>query len=177
MSDESHTPDANRRTTLERLWADVAKLIEGSHLFRSLDEDGRRELLNRGRIVSFPAGSLILREGEPGESFFVVDQGVVEVSTHAAAAGGEIPLTTLQRGAFFGEVAVLTGSPRTATVTALTDVHAVAFDKADVDELLASNAKARRLLQAVMTGRARDTAEKIARASSFPPARDDDGDE
>jgi CRP-like cAMP-binding protein len=156
-----------RQSTLDRLWRQVEQLIEGSHLFRSLDDAGRRELLHRGRLVFFPAGSVILREGEPGESFFVIDDGVVEVSTRAGEAG-EVGLTTLQRGAFFGEVAVLTGSPRTATVTALTDVSAVAFDRHDVDELLASNPKARRLLDAVMAGRARDAVEKIARASMRP---------
>jgi CRP-like cAMP-binding protein len=176
MSEHPPPAQRSRTNTLDRLWNDVAKLIEGSHLFRSLDDAGRRELLLRGQLMVFPAGKVILREGEAGDSFYVVDQGVVEVSTRADAAGNEVSLTTLQRGAFFGEVAVLNGSPRTATVVALTDVTAVAFDKRDVDELLASNPKARRLLDAVMLGRARDAAEKIARASAFPPSKGD-GDE
>lgn len=157
----------DRQHAIEQLWKQVEQLIEGSYLFRSLDEAGRKELLHRGRLVFFPAGSVILREGELGESFFLVNSGVVEVRTRAGG-GGEIELTTLQRGAVFGEVAVLTGSPRTATVTALTDVCAVAFDRHDVDQLLASNPKARRLLDAVMTGRARDTAEKVARVTQRP---------
>lgn len=172
MTDDGAPPDSppgrRRISTLERLWSDVEKLIEGSHLFRCLDEAGRRELLMRGRLVTYPPGAVILREGDPGESFFVVDQGVVEVSTRSEA-GGEVSLNTLQRGAFFGEVSVLSGSPRTATVVALTQVAAVAFDRHDVDELLASNPKARRLLDTVMAGRARDTAQKVARASMLPP--------
>jgi CRP-like cAMP-binding protein len=115
----------------------------------------------------FPAGSVIIREGEPGDSFFLIDQGVVEVSTQGAAVG-EVPLTTLQRGAFFGEVSVLNGSARTATVTALTNVAAVAFDRPVVEELLAQNPRARRLLETIVAGRARDAAEKLSRASVRP---------
>jgi CRP-like cAMP-binding protein len=158
----------NRSQTLDGLWADVQQLIAGSHLFRSLDDAGRKALLERGRIMLVPAGTVIVTEGEQGDSFFVIDQGVVEVVT-SSPSGGDVSLTTLQRGAFFGEVSVLTDAPRTATVTALTNVAAVAFSKADVDELLSSNPKAKRLLEAVMTGRARDTAEKVAKASTMPP--------
>jgi CRP-like cAMP-binding protein len=158
----------DRSQTLERLWADVEKLIEGSHLFRSLDDAGRKALLERGRIMIVPAGTVIVTEGEQGDSFFVIDQGVVEVVT-SSPTGGDVSLTTLQRGAFFGEVSVLTDAPRTATVTALTHVAAVAFSRSDVDELLASNPKAKRLLEAVMAGRARDAAEKVAKAVSMAP--------
>jgi CRP-like cAMP-binding protein len=153
---------------MERLWLDAEQLIAGSHLFRSLDDEGRRDLLGRGRLVVFPSGSVIIREGEPGESFYVIDKGVVEVST-VGVEGGEVSLTTLQRGAFFGEVSLLTGSPRTATVVALTDVAALAFDRDVVETMLANHPKARRLLDAVVAGRARDAAEKIARAASVPP--------
>ncbi|MEI8255120.1 MAG: cyclic nucleotide-binding domain-containing protein [Deltaproteobacteria bacterium] len=159
-----------RSQTIDRLWADVEKLIAGSHLFRCLDDAGREALLQRGRLMLFPAGTVIVREGEPGDSFFVIDQGVVEVVTQSSA--GEISLTTLQRGAFFGEVSVLTNAMRTATVTALTDTATVAFERKDVDELLSSNPKAKRLLDAVMNGRARDTAEKVAKASLVPPDGD-----
>jgi CRP-like cAMP-binding protein len=153
-------------------WQDIEQLIAGSHLFRSLDDEGRQRLVERGRLIVFPSGTVIVREGDAGDAFYMIDQGVVEVVTQTPIAG-EVPLTTLQRGAFFGEVSVLTDAARTATVTALTEVAAVAFSKQDVDELLASNPKAKRLLEAVMTGRARDTAEKVARASSMPPPEEE----
>ncbi len=177
MSDQDSKPaDApgtrERRSTLDRLWGEVQKLIEGSHLFRSLDEDGRQALLQRGSLMIIPAGTVVVREGDAGDSFFVIDQGVVEVVTSTPNAG-DVSLTTLQRGAFFGEVSVLTDAPRTATVTALTNVTAVSFSKKDIDELLSSNPKAKRLLEAVMNGRARDAAEKVAKASTLPPAEEE----
>jgi CRP-like cAMP-binding protein len=178
MSDSDQKPPSEppaqrqRIQTLDRLLADVQKLIEGSHLFRSLDDAGRQALIKRGQLMVFPAGTVIVREGEAGESFFLIDSGVVEVVTQSTA--GEVSLTTLQRGAFFGEVSVLTQAPRTATVTALTDVVAVAFDQRDVDQLLENYPKAKRLLEAVMTGRARDMAEKVAKAVTVPPGEPDE---
>lgn len=152
---------------LESLWEGVEAVVHGSHLFRSLDVDARRELVDRGHVMLFPSGQVILQEGDPGEGFYLVDSGVVEVNT-VGPTGVPVALATLQRGGFFGEVAMLTGMPRTATVTALTDVCVVRFDKQDIDEVLDRNPGARRLLEAMIAGRARDTMEKVLRASGFP---------
>lgn len=155
--------------TLDRLWNGVEGVVTGSFLFRSLDEPARHDLVDRGVVMVFPAGREILREGDPGVDFYLVDRGVVEVATRTPA-GASVALATLQRGAFFGEVAMFTGAPRTATVTALTDVSVVRFDKRDIDEVLDRNPAARRLLKAMVAGRARDTYEKITRASQVAPA-------
>lgn len=178
MTAESQGPrsgsSASRRArvvTLNRLWEGVEELVSGSHLFKTLDDASRRELADKGNVLVFPAGKTIIREGEAGDSFYMIDQGVVEVMT--TAPSGPVTLATLQRGAFFGEVAVLTGLPRTATVTSLTDVCLVEFEKPAVDEVLSRNPDARRLLEAVVLGRARDTAEKVSRAGTAPPPDDE----
>ncbi|HUQ44052.1 MAG TPA: MFS transporter [Candidatus Limnocylindria bacterium] len=71
--------------------------------------------------LRFAAGDTVMREGEPGDRFIVVESGEVEVS-----ANGE-PMQRLGRGAGLGEISLLRRSPRTATVTALTEVHAYAI--------------------------------------------------
>jgi CRP/FNR family transcriptional regulator, cyclic AMP receptor protein len=79
----------------------------------------QRELQTISRAVKdvdHPAGTVIAREGEPGVGLFVISTGTADVTI-----GGK-KKATLGRGDFFGEIALLDGGPRTATVTATTDV-------------------------------------------------------
>ncbi|MBI5514528.1 MAG: cyclic nucleotide-binding domain-containing protein [Deltaproteobacteria bacterium] len=173
--DDPQGPKTSPRTralTLDNLWHGVQDVVAGSHLFRSLSPEARKELVERANVQVFPAGRVILREREDGSDFYLVDQGWVEVTT-SGPEDRAVTLCTLGRGGFFGEVSVLTGAPRTATVTALTDVVLVAFQKKDIDEVLTRDPKARRLLEAVVAGRARDALEKLARASSSPEEADE----
>ena len=66
--------------------------------------------------VHHPAGTVIAREGEPGIGLFVVTEGSATVSIGGSKKG------KIKPGEFFGEIALLDGGPRTATVTADTDV-------------------------------------------------------
>ena len=73
------------------------------------------------REIDHEAGGVIAVEGEPGAGLFVIDQGRANVSI----GGREV--NTLGPGDFFGEMALLDGGPRTATVTAATDVELFAL--------------------------------------------------
>jgi CRP-like cAMP-binding protein len=73
--------------------------------------------------VEVAAGAIVIREGEPGDLFYVIADGELDVS-----AKGE-HLRTLRRGDAFGEIALLRDVPRTATVTARTDVRLDTLDK------------------------------------------------
>src|SRR5882762_3614773 len=84
-------------------------------LFDDLPEDAFVALVNRLRYHRHGAGHLIIREGEPGRSFFIIVEGKVRVYK-AGADGKEITLAHLGEGAFFGEMAMLSGAPRTANV-------------------------------------------------------------
>ena len=67
----------------------------------------------------YPAGAVIFREHEPASCAYVVESGLVEIST--SVGGQQRVLTTLGRGEMFGELAALDGTPRSATATATTD--------------------------------------------------------
>ncbi len=73
-------------------------------------------------------GEVILSEGEPGVSFFVVARGEVRV-TKRLAQGGDVELATLHEGAIFGEMALVSSAPRSATVRAIGDADLLEFDR------------------------------------------------
>jgi len=157
--------------TLDSLRNGVEAVVTGSFLFRSLEPESRSDLADRGVVMIFPAAKVVLSEGDPSADFYLIDQGVAEVTT-TTPDGAPVVLATLQHGAFFGEVALLRGLPRTATVTALTDLAVVRFDQSDIEDVLSRNPGARRILEAMIEGRARDTVEKVVRALSTPAPAD-----
>jgi CRP/FNR family transcriptional regulator, cyclic AMP receptor protein len=69
------------------------------------------------KTIEHPVGSVVASEGEPGAGLFVIDQGTADVSI-----GGR-RVNRLKDGDFFGEMALLDGGPRTATVTATSDLR------------------------------------------------------
>jgi MFS family permease len=93
-------------------------------LFAPLGPPALEALARAVEPVELPAGTVVVREGEPGDRFYVVAAGEVAVET------GGTPLGTLGRGDCFGEIALLRAVPRTATVVAETDVRLDALDRA-----------------------------------------------
>jgi CRP-like cAMP-binding protein len=77
------------------------------------------------------AGTTIIREGEPGDRFYVLFAGMCSVSNSAMGTRG-----ILRPGAYFGEVALTMDVPRTATVTAMTPVVVASCDRATFDRYL-----------------------------------------
>jgi CRP/FNR family cyclic AMP-dependent transcriptional regulator len=77
-----------------------------------------------GEVLSFPAGAFIVREGEPGHSFFILVEGAVEV-VKTNGLGHAIPLAQLKARTFFGEMSVVDPVARTASVRVLHDVKAI----------------------------------------------------
>lgn len=134
-------------------------IVTRSHLFKSLDEPGREELLQSGFVMRFDAGDVILREGDPGDTMYLLMDGTVRVETRGPS--GTIQLAELGRGACVGEVSVLSGGPRTATVTAITPVTAVIFARHRIHRILDAHPKVRALLDTLVEARARATVDKL----------------
>jgi hypothetical protein len=80
-------------------------------------------------------GEVIVREGDPGDSMFIVSTG--EVRATALRDGRQVPVATLRDGDFFGEMAVLTGEPRTATVTAVKATELLELSREHLSEICA----------------------------------------
>ncbi|MFL5957042.1 MAG: MFS transporter, partial [Solirubrobacterales bacterium] len=91
------------------------ELLRGNAIFAPLPASTLEQLADRMAEVRAQAGEQIVRQGEPGDLFYVIEEGTVEV-----AVDGQ-PAHELGRGESFGEIALLRNVPRTATVTARTD--------------------------------------------------------
>src|SRR5689334_7968379 len=126
-------PDSDDASQLLR---DVSmeSLIAKSPLFEKLDEAGRKRLLEGGTLENYAPGAVLMKEGEPGDSFYFLKTGAVEVTTMKGTE--KIKLADLGAGEFFGEVSVITAQPRTATITALSPVVAVKFQRRKISRVL-----------------------------------------
>jgi CRP-like cAMP-binding protein len=85
----------------------------------------------------FPRGTVLFREGDPGTEMFVVHRGQVRISIDAA--GKETILSTLGPGEFFGEMAILSGKPRSATATCVEETKLVVVDARTFEAMLRAN--------------------------------------
>jgi CRP-like cAMP-binding protein/Fe-S-cluster-containing hydrogenase component 2 len=92
-------------------------------VFEPLDDAFIRRLCETSTLTTYGKGQVICREGEEGDRFYLIRQGLVKVSQ--AKAGGEMVLTYLSRGEYFGEIALIRCGPRTATCTAVDMVDVV----------------------------------------------------
>jgi Fe-S-cluster-containing hydrogenase component 2 len=94
------------------------------------------QLRYRVELVDFDPGDTIVKQGDPSDAFYLIRVGSVKVSqTHP---GGEIVLTYLGRGDYFGEIGLLKNTPRNATCTALDHVEVVKIKKQDFDFILST---------------------------------------
>jgi cAMP-dependent protein kinase regulator len=100
-------------------------------LLSSLPGELLTKLAERMQREEIPAGTVVLREGEPGDRFFVLLSGLAAVSQ--TSLGGR---SVLRAGEYFGEVALAMGVSRTATVTAMTPCVIASCDEQTFDELL-----------------------------------------
>ncbi|MFN0172071.1 MAG: mechanosensitive ion channel family protein [Bryobacteraceae bacterium] len=125
---ESRTP---LEATTSQVAAERLSALNAVELFRILKPDELQDLAARLRKVSFAPGETVLREGDEGDSLFMVTHGHVRVLLSRGPALSE-HIATLGPGQFFGEMSLLTGEPRSATVAAVEQVDCLVLGKQDL---------------------------------------------
>ena len=118
-----------------------AALLREVPLFASLPDARLRELAALARPVSLPAGVVLFERGDPGDALYVIRHGRLEVVVDGAV------VREAGHGEVLGELALLTGEPRNATVRARRDSELYAVRRADLDVLLADPGSARALVR------------------------------
>jgi len=124
---------ASPETLVERR----ADVLRGVALLADLDDAQRRRLAEENRELLFAKGEAVVHQGDDGDCMFVVLDGAVEV-TAAERDRGPVSLSRLGPGAVFGEVSLLTGAVRSATVTATEETRVLEISKRSLAHLLAA---------------------------------------
>ena len=131
-----------------------------------LSPDEIRTLLDAMKSQEFPADATIIREGDPGDAMYILREGTARVIKESA--NGQV-LARLQTGAVFGELALLTGGNRAASVVTDTDTSVFRLDKRDFERIVTESPKFKAALVEVASGYS-DVALDAGEDEALPPA-------
>ena len=115
--------------------ADAERALREEKLFEPLDNGQIAMLAKHGRMVRFGRGETVINKGDAGESLFVIVSGQASV-TLSGEGGRELVAGTLNPGNTFGEMSLLTGAPRNATIVAESDLRLLEIGKEALEPLL-----------------------------------------
>ena len=126
------------RFRVETRWrVEAAELIDALPIFDDVPVEVLDELAGRVRLRTLARTQPVFRQGDRPEAFYVVRRGVLEIVEEDPETGNERQIRTVGRGESFGELALLTGAARTATVRAVDEAEVFEVDKGTFDRLLA----------------------------------------
>jgi small-conductance mechanosensitive channel/CRP-like cAMP-binding protein len=135
------------------------RAIEGVPLFQFLSADQKRQLADSADDYVLAPGQTLFRQNDPGDSFYIVRKGQVDVLVTPDGQAEPRKVATLGPGDFFGEMSALTGQPRTATIRAATPIALVMIEKQDLHALFEADPS---LLEKISEIVARRNAEREA---------------
>lgn len=116
------------------LLSNEVELLRRVPLFSGIEPSRLKLLAYTSDVVTFSTGQILFRHGDVGDAAYVIIKGGADVTV--TTASGEIPVAQLHDGDFLGEIAILCDTPRTATVTANTELKALRIRKEPFFELL-----------------------------------------
>ncbi len=155
------TDPAFKEPLLEFYKERVGELMMAKNpVFAILSPEDRRELLSRSQLRRFRDEEAIVSEGEVSEDMFFIKHGEVEVFREDA--GLPVFINKLREGEFFGEMAALHGTPRSASVRAMGDVELFRIRRSDLDDILAREDRLREIFEAAIQWRAAETQARLA---------------
>lgn len=108
--------------------------FSGIPLFSGLDRVNLAKLIPNFEELSIPQGEIVFRRGDPGESLFIIVEGIARVYLENGGEPREI--ARLGSGECFGEMALLTGEPRSADIQAMTELRLLKLSKTRFDQLI-----------------------------------------
>lgn len=131
---------------------EIATELRSVDFLRELSDDEVRILAGAVRVRQFGAGEALMRQGDSGDTFYIIRRGVVDVSTNGPD-GKQVHIAELSHSAFFGEMALMTGESRNATVRARTDVEVLEMSRNGFTELFKSHPDAAAQMSEIIAAR------------------------
>jgi putative ABC transport system ATP-binding protein len=127
-----------RSNVLVKESALICEFLQACPVFSRLTPKTLSETADRMTLERFAAGAVITRQGDPGDKFYVLRSGQVEIVVDSGS--GPKTVATLGKGDFFGEAALMTGAPRNATVVAKEPLEVYSLGKEDFQAVLRASA-------------------------------------
>lgn len=136
---------AMKRNDIARLKLEPIELLRTMPFFQDIPLEDMANIAVRMSMQNVPEGRVITRQGEPGDHMYFISHGVVRVSREDQRVSRD--LATLMAGDLFGETALLSGEPRNATVTAVTECTLYRLHRDDLEVAMATQPAIRKALE------------------------------
>jgi hypothetical protein len=136
-------------------------LVPDTPLFGGFSQDELVAVIQGLELKTFEAGDMIILEGDPGTSLFIITTGHVKAFVRNPKGGTPLLVRRMKEGDFFGEISILSGKPRTASVTAVVRCELLELDRANLDQITASYPHVRQVLEEFYISRASTQEEAI----------------
>lgn len=156
MHDAEQMEERHHREDRER----SVRLLSRLDLLREFEPSAIRELAAGAEHYIFDDGEVLVREGDSGDSLFVIEEGSVVVSKRGEE-GGEVELARLEAGDFYGERSLLTGEDRSATVVSAGGCRVLELKKKVVAPILEQDPEIVAALSRALAARQADTSDTL----------------
>src|SRR5262249_41238713 len=139
----------------------LVQFLKNVKLFAELSSDSLTKLVSCLKTSEFPPAEVIVREGAPGVSMYIVKSGLVEVRKKDPSTGIDFLVAQLSEGAAVGEMSLLTGKPRSATVTTVQPTMVFTLTRADFRNLLTQHPEISLGLARILAERLEDATKQV----------------
>src|SRR5438270_3897940 len=162
-SPESGLPNLNKpaAASAQAVGKEPAHFLQRIKLFSALTNDDCQQVVKRMRRRDFAPSTIIVREGAPGSSMFFITSGQVEVRKKDPNTNIDFLLTEMGPGQNFGEMSLLTGKPRTATVTTIQPTTCAVLEQKDFHDLLLQYPKMGLALTTILAERVEAASQQV----------------
>lgn len=127
-------PDSGEKLR-QQLQREIFAALRSVHLFDPLPDQELEELAGDSSILRYTVGEILVRQGETGDSLYIIQSGCVEVTVCAGEGHRAMKVAELGPESFFGEMSLLTGDPRSATVAAREETIVVVVKKRGMERV------------------------------------------